>query len=55
MYERTSDGDLFVGVHLLQMADGAIGLVTAFMDPALAGRFEMPPTIALPRPRSTAR
>jgi len=55
MYERTSDGDLFVGVHLLQMDDGAIGLVTAFMDPALAGRFEMPPTIALPRPMSTAR
>lgn len=46
MYERTDDGERFIGVHLLQIQGGAISAVTAFMDPGLAGRFEVPATVA---------
>jgi RNA polymerase sigma-70 factor (ECF subfamily) len=44
MYERTDDGDRFVGVHLLRVDGDAIGAVTAFMDPDLADRFRLPAT-----------
>jgi RNA polymerase sigma-70 factor (ECF subfamily) len=46
MYERTPAGDQFIGVHLLTIDGDAIGAVTAFMDPAMAARFEVPATIA---------
>ncbi len=47
MYERTDAGDRFIGVHLLRTDANAaaITVVTAFMDPELAARFEVPALI----------
>ena len=42
MYERTPEGDRFIGVHLLRIEGDAIATITAWMDPALAARFEVP-------------
>ena len=45
MYERTDDGDQFIGVHCLAVDGDAIRVVTAFMDPGLAEWFEVPAII----------
>jgi RNA polymerase sigma-70 factor (ECF subfamily) len=45
MYERTTAGDRFIGVHVLALDGDAIRVVTAFMDPDLAERFEVPATL----------
>lgn len=41
IYERTADGDRFIGVHLLTIDGESIATVTAWMDPAMAGRFRL--------------
>jgi RNA polymerase sigma-70 factor (ECF subfamily) len=46
MYEQTPEGDRFIGVHLLGIDGEAIAVVTAFMDPGLAARFELPAILA---------
>ncbi|MEO8510033.1 MAG: RNA polymerase subunit sigma-70 [Chloroflexota bacterium] len=46
MYEQTPEADRFIGVHLLAIDGEAIAVVTAFMDPGLAARFEVPAILA---------
>lgn len=46
LYRREDDRYRFTGLQLLVVDGGAVGRVTAYMDPELAGRFGLPAELA---------
>lgn len=42
LYERDADGYRFTGLQLIGVDDGMVARVTAYMDPSLAARFNLP-------------